>query len=421
MNLRAVDKVVPLCRRLRIPYNVLDSPPNCSSFTVLSTHSSGPLHIGITTSGQGCKLASKIRREIVGTLPKNIGEACLRLGEFRRRLQEEDDARCEAVLDEEDETEQSASFNSLVLESDQSPSVLKTRRMRWLSQVCEYYPLQTLCELSDSDLDRLVQDFNQADPLPSAPVEKKGQIALIGSGPGDPGLLTIEARTAIDTADIILSDKLVPASILATIPRRTPLTIARKYPGNAEQAQRELMELALSALKEGKKVVRLKQGDPFLFGRGGEEVLEFREHGYEPQVVPGITSALSGPMFANIPVTHRATADGVLVVTGTGRKGVPPPPPEYVEKRTVVFLMALHRVESLVQELVGNNWPVETECAVVERASCSDQRVIRTTLQHLVESIKELGSRPPGILVVGKVCGVLKTRGVGRWVVEEGL
>lgn len=243
-------------------------------------------------------------------------------------------------------------------------------------------------------------------------------------------MLTVATHEAIQNAHYILADKLVPAEILELIPRRTPVHIARKFPGNADAAQDEMHELAVAAMKEGKEVLRLKQGDPYLYGRGAEEVTFFRERGYKVRVLPGITSALSAPLFAGIPVTHRAVADQVVICTGTGRKGAAPDPPSYRKSKTVVFLMALHRLESLVKSLTGaeqdssttrKTWPTDTPCAVIERASCPDQRVIRSTLEHVCQAVEEEGSRPPGLLVLGAACEVLHKVGQEkRWVVEEG-
>ncbi|KAF4987489.1 hypothetical protein FDECE_15409, partial [Fusarium decemcellulare] len=281
-----------------------------------------------------------------------------------------------------------------------------------------------------------------------------------GSGPGHPDLLTQATHKAIKSADLILADKLVPSGVLDLIPRRTPVQIARKFPGNADRAQEELHEMAIAGVREGKTVLRLKQGDPYVYGRGGEEVAYFRKHGLGDRVsvLPGVTSALSAPLFAAIPPTQRDVADQVLICTGTGKKGKPPAPPEYVPSRTVVFLMALHRINGLIRELTtpieleplapANEetapsqpppppepaqvspatgeikralWPRNTPCAVIERASCPDQRVIRTTLEHVSEAIETEGSRPPGLLVVGRACEALFTPEKGRaWVVEEG-
>lgn len=233
----------------------------------------------------------------------------------------------------------------------------------------------------------------------------------------------------------------MPAGVLDLIPRRTPVHIARKFPGNAERAQEELLSLGLAGLQAGKTVLRLKQGDPYIYGRGGEELEYFRERGFEVVVLPGVTSALSAPLFARIPCTQRGVSDQVLICTGTGRKGKPSVPPEYVETRTVVFLMALHRIEALVADLTSHEsadakvvdrdgevdrrrevWPKETPCAVVERASCPDQRVIRTTLEWVARAVEEEGSRPPGLLVLGRACEALMAgEEKGRmWVVEEG-
>lgn len=452
-----------LCKRTRIPINVTDSPALCT-FSLLSTHTDGPLQIGITTNGRGCHLASRIRREVAASLPSNLGTACARLGEVRRRIQEEDRLAHVAL---EEGLEQAATFNKLVTEEDLDAA--KTRRMRWLSQVCEYWPLKRLAAISDQDVEVVLTSYPGSgahdtasigrEPSGPAAVANKGRIILAGSGPGHPDLLTRATYKAILSADIILADKLVPAGVLDLIPRRTPVSIARKFPGNADQAQEELLEQAYAGVQAGKTVLRLKQGDPFIYGRGGEEVAYFRARGLGDRVVvlPGITSSLSAPLFVGIPPTQRDVADQVLICTGTGKKGKPPSPPEYVGSRTCVFLMALHRIGGLVTELtrftaqeLGESspvakeddgsqpveaditekisvkptralWPLNTPCAVIERASCPDQRVIRTTLQHVEQAIEEEGSRPPGLLVVGRACEALYTPEAGRaWVVEEG-
>ncbi|KAI9817687.1 MAG: hypothetical protein M1832_004581 [Thelocarpon impressellum] len=445
-----------LCRRLRVPVNVCDAPGLCT-FTLLSTHSDGPLHVGITTSGNGCKLASRIRREIASSLPADLGAACERLGSLRRRIAEDQAAETpsEAEAAEgdggQDDGGQDSSFNRLVTAEDRDAA--HGRRMRWLGQICEYWPLSRLAAISDTDVDDILRSYSQSSPAAIAADAdqrtRRGRIILAGSGPGHPDLLTRATHKAILAADVVLADKLVPAPVLALVPRRTPVHIARKFPGNADKAQEELLALALAGLRAGQVVVRLKQGDPYLYGRGGEEHAFFRAHGYDAAVLPGITSALSAPLFARVPATHRAVADQVLVCTGTGRKGAVPAPPPYNAAQTVVFLMALHRLPGLVSSLISSSaaaasvpaWPESTPCAVVERASCADQRVIRSTLAHVAAAVEEVGSRPPGLLVVGAACGVLcadagagagagtgagagagagVAAGAERWVVEEG-
>lgn len=474
------ETVSSACRRRRIPVNVVDRPDLCS-FSLLSTHAEGPLQIGITTNGSGCKLAARIRREVAATLPTGLGEACARLGALRRRIQEEDKNTTEAaasttskstpdnVLSEDDSYDQSAAFNQLVPSPETGADgrdngdaeTAKTRRMRWLAQMCEYWPLKRLAGVTDADVEALLEAYAQGTALPKdAPAADKeaatsalpgaestqGRIILAGSGPGHPDLLTRAVHQAILSADVILADKLVPQGVLDLIPRRTEVAIARKFPGNADAAQEELIEQATAAARAGKTVLRLKQGDPFVYGRGGEEVIRLRAAGFQDGrslfVLPGITSALSGPLFAGIPPTHRDAADQVLICTGTGKKGKPPAPPGYRVSRTAVFLMALHRITGLVAELttftaeeeeaknLGRTlWPLSTPCAVIERASCPDQKVIRTTLEHVAAAIEQEGSRPPGLLVVGRACDVLYTPiaaaatagdGSKPWSLEEG-
>ncbi|KAJ5885167.1 hypothetical protein N7495_009677 [Penicillium taxi] len=425
-----------LCRRLRIPVNVSDAPELCS-FTLLSTYSDGPLHVGITTSGRGCKLASRLRREIGAFLPVNLGSAIDRLGAVRRRLWEEDKAAglCDLAIegDDDDITGQRHTFNNLVTEGDSEAA--KTRRMRWLSQICEYWPLRKLVSITDEDIDTILKAYSsgKSDTVVASGddiISKKGKIVLAGSGPGHPDLLTRATFNAIQSADIILADKLVPAGVLDLIPRRTEVRIARKFPGNADQAQEEFLQMGLAALQKGKQVLRLKQGDPYLYGRGAEEFEFFRNYGYAPVVLPGITSAMSAALFADIPATHRGVSDQVLICTGTGRKGAAPNPPAYVSTQTVVFLMALHRLSALIESLTTYHvdeqsrsrqlWPKETPCAIVERASCPDQRVIRTTLENVCIAFEETGSRPPGLLVVGASCHVLHNADDQKWAIEEG-
>lgn len=423
------------CHRLRIPVNVADAPDLCS-FTLLSTYSDGPLHIGITTSGRGCKLASRLRREIAAFLPKNLGSAIDRLGAIRRQLWEEDhaaglsDVAIEA--DDDDTAGQNHTFNNLVTEGDVAAA--KTRRIRWLSQICEYWPLRKLTTISDADIGDILKAYTSTNGIREADgvevLPKAGKIILAGSGPGHPDLLTRATYNAIQNADLILADKLVPSPVLDLIPRRTEVHIARKFPGNADQAQEEFLQMGLAGLKKGQQVLRLKQGDPYLYGRGAEEFEFFRSEGYSPVVLPGITSAMSASLFADIPATHRGVSDQLLICTGTGRKGAAPEPPTYVPTQTVVFLMALHRLSALVEILTEFSpedskktrapWPKDTPCAIVERASCPDQRVIRSTLEHVCQAFEATGSRPPGLLVVGASCHVLHGSGGSKWTIEEG-
>lgn len=432
-----------VCRRLRIPVNISDSPEFCT-FTILSTYTDGDFQMGVTTNGKGCKLASRIKRELSTALPKNIGDICDKIGDLRKKIQLEDE--CDSLLkrkdigEDDDDAVNGSKFNSLVEEFNMTQEEKKLQRTKWLSQIVEYYPLQTLGEISIDDLSvefhmsKMVAkngtDTTAKRSLDDEQVSRKraknGKISLVGSGPGAVSLLTVGAIEEIFAADLILADKLVPQQVLDIIPKqRTNLYIAKKFPGNAERAQEELLRLGLEALQKGQRVVRLKQGDPYIFGRGGEEYNFFAENGFKPKVLPGITLALAAPVLTNIPATHREVADQVLICTGTGRRGTLPNLPEFIKSRTTVFLMALHRIVDLIPKLIEEkDWDPKLPVAVIERASCPDQRVIRTTLENVAAAVEANGSRPPGLLVTGYACEVIEKNNTiddkNRWIVSEG-
>lgn len=181
--------------------------------------------------------------------------------------------------------------------------------------------------------------------------------------------------------------------------------IARKYPGNAEHAQDELMRLAVEGARAGKTVLRMKQGDPYLFGRGGEEVLHFREAGFEALVIPGLSSSIAGPTIAGIPVTQRGVAESMVLCTGVGRGGREVKVDGYDRGKTLVVLMGVARLDALIQSLLHHAtsaYPSHLPIALIERASSPDQRVISSTLENISVALKRLSAhRPPGMLVIG--------------------
>ncbi|CAM9430623.1 unnamed protein product, partial [Scytosiphon promiscuus] len=202
-----------------------------------------------------------------------------------------------------------------------------------------------------------------------------GTCSLVGSGPGDPDLLTVAGLRELQSADLVIADRLVSKEILGLV--EGELRVARKYPGCAEQAQREIYRWMREGLSAGKHVVRLKIGDPFIFGRGGEEVLEMRELGVEPKVVPGISSVFSAPLLGGVPVTHRGVAtQQVTLGTGYGQNYARPDICDYHPQKTAVFLMAIGRLEELCEDLVRRSYPTDTPVAIIENASTPRQRCV---------------------------------------------
>lgn len=235
---------------------------------------------------------------------------------------------------------------------------------------------------------------------------------MVGSGPGDPDLLTISAAKVIgDPEALIIADRLVSPEIIALC--QGEVRTARKLPGCADKAQKEIYDWCREGLMDGKHVVRLKIGDPFVFGRGGEEVLEFRKMGVEPRVIPGVSAAFAAPLLGGIPVTHRGISNQVVMCTGYGRNGTSPDLIQYHKEQTVVFLMAVGRLRELCDNLCDMaNYPRDTPVAVVEKAGCPEQRTVVGDLDTIAGYCVEYEIRPPSTIVVGEVVGVLLEDGV---------
>ena len=221
-----------------------------------------------------------------------------------------------------------------------------------------------------------------------------GSVALVGAGPGDPDLLTVQAVRLLSQAGLVISDRLVAKEILDTI--TCELRIAKKRPGCAEEAQEEIYQWTKDAVLAGKHVVRLKIGDPFLFGRGGEEVLEFRKLGVEPLLVPGVSSSYAAPLSAKIPLTHRGVSNSVLISTGYGRNEAIIEIPEYSADRTVVLLMAVGRIEEIAANMTMMGYPKETPVAIIEKATTPLQRTLSGTLETIGFVAKRDGATAPG-------------------------
>lgn len=234
-----------------------------------------------------------------------------------------------------------------------------------------------------------------------------GKVYLVGSGPGDPELLTLKARRLIDTADVVIYDQLPGEAILSSIPEKTEKIDAGKYAGDHTLSQDRINELIVKKAKEGKMVVRLKGGDPYVFGRGGEEAQELIQAGVSFEVVPGITSAISAPAYAGIPVTHRDHASMVTFITGheDPTKEESALDWETLAKfsGTIVILMGVKMLERNVNELMRYGKDPSTPIALIERGTRPDQKVTVGTLENIVSLKKERKVKAPAITIIGDV------------------
>lgn len=222
-------------------------------------------------------------------------------------------------------------------------------------------------------------------------------IYIVGAGPGDLGLLTLRGREVLRRAEAVIYDNLVGEGILSMIPEGAEMIDAGKTAGHHKLTQSEITTMMIELAVSGKTVVRLKGGDPYMFGRGGEEVEAIKRSGLEFEVVPGVTSALSVPAYAGIPATHREYSSGVNILTAHDKRNLLPD----FNAATSIFLMGAGNAEMLQSKLL-ETMPPETPCAIISNGTTSKQRVIRTGLSCLYPN----DITPPAVIVVGKVAGL---------------
>ena len=237
----------------------------------------------------------------------------------------------------------------------------------------------------------------------------KGNVILVGAGPGDPGLLTQKGREALEQAQVVVFDRLVSPAVLALIPPEAEAIDVGKESSHHLVPQDQINRILLEKALEGKRVVRLKGGDPFLFGRGGEELELLAEQGIDFQVVPGVTSALSVPAYAGIPVTHRDFCSSLHIITGHAKAGSELHIDFDALRRTggtLVFLMGVGSLPKICQGLLEAGMEPSIPAAVVESGTLSSQRKVVSTLEKLPEKARDARIKSPAIIVVGKVCGL---------------
>jgi len=229
-----------------------------------------------------------------------------------------------------------------------------------------------------------------------------GRVILVGSGPGDAGLLTIRGRQALSEADVVVTDRLGSSAILSTLPYDVEVINVGKSPDNHPVPQAEINSLLVERALDGKTVVRLKGGDPFVFGRGGEEVNACLSEGVDYEVVPGVTSALSVPAAVGIPVTQRGIATSVLVTTG--HAGADPAAiAAMLAGATVVVLMGVSALPGIVSAAISAGVDAQIPVAVIESGTTAHERVTRAALEDIARIASETGVKPPAVIVIGEV------------------
>jgi uroporphyrinogen III methyltransferase/synthase len=237
-----------------------------------------------------------------------------------------------------------------------------------------------------------------------------GTAYLVGAGPGDPGLLTARALELLASADVVLHDRLVPSEALAGVRPGAVVVDVGKVGGGDQVPQDETTRLLLEHVRAGRSVVRLKGGDPFVFGRGGEEALALREAGLAFEVVPGVTAGVAAPAYAGIPVTHRGLSSAVAFVTGHEDPGKDEPQVDWAALArfpgTLVFYMGVRRLARIAERLVAAGRDPGEPAAVVMRGTLPGQRAVRTRLAAIAEEAAAAGIGAPAITVVGPVAGL---------------
>ncbi|MGL6476042.1 siroheme synthase CysG [Aeromonas hydrophila] len=349
----------------RIFANVVDDPKR-SSFIMPSIIDRSPLMVAISSGGKAPVLARLLREKLEALLPQHLGAVAAFAGSLRERVK--------------------ARFASM-----------GERRRFWERLIGADRLGQALARGDSASANQL------ADSLFADESQTGGEVVLVGAGPGDPGLLTLHALRQMQQADVVVYDRLVSDEVMALVRRDAKRIFVGKQAGNHCVPQEGINQLLLEEAKKGQRVVRLKGGDPFIFGRGGEELETLVGSGIGFQVVPGITAASGCAAYAGIPLTHRDHAQSVRFVTAHGKGGAQDLdwPLLAKDKQTLVFYMGLSSCATIREQLLTHGKAGDTPVALIERGTQPSQRVIRGTLDQLPELA--VGVESPALIMVGSV------------------
>ncbi len=229
-----------------------------------------------------------------------------------------------------------------------------------------------------------------------------GMVYIVGGGPGDPGLITVKGLASLRRADVVLYDRLASSELLDEAPAHAEKIDVGKEPKKHRRSQADINELLIEKAREGKRVVRLKGGDPFVFGRGGEECQALAEAGIPYEVIPGVSSAIAVPAYAGIPVTQRGVTTAFTVVAGhTGDSESDIDWAAISRIGTIIFLMGVEHLPEIISKLIEQGRAIDTPAALIREGTTENQEVVTGTLGDIVEKSKGIG--PPAVLIVGEV------------------
>jgi uroporphyrin-III C-methyltransferase/precorrin-2 dehydrogenase/sirohydrochlorin ferrochelatase len=367
---RAINRwIAGLCDSRAIPVNVVDDKV-ASRFIVPAIIDRDPVLVAISTGGASPVLARRLRERLEALIPQRFGELALWLRELRS-------AAGERLRD-------------------------TAARRRFFETLVDGAAARRFIAGDRREAMRIAQQLLGTSALSPPPA---GEVSLVGAGPGDPELLTLKGLRALQDADVILHDRLVSAGVLELARRDATRICVGKASGGASTSQPEINALLIEHARKGKRVVRLKGGDPFVFGRGGEELQALAAAGIRYAVIPGITAAAGAAAYAGIPLTHRDHAHSVSFATGHADKnGVEPDWRALAAPgQTAVFYMGLARLPVIIERLLAHGAPAGRPAAVVARGTCESQCIVTASLSGLEAACAAAGVESPALLIVGDV------------------
>ncbi|ALF58931.1 siroheme synthase CysG [Psychrobacter urativorans] len=379
---------------LNIPVNVVDTPHLCD-FIFPAIVDRNPIVIGISSNGKAPVLARLLRARLETLIPQGYGKLAKLAGEFRHEVK----AKIPTLTGRRQFWERAfeGQVSELIFAGNETQAAVQLQAdldhtAMQISKSAELSNVQTLS----------LQEKNEAIQSEKQPV---GEVYIVGAGPGDPELLTFKALRLMQQADIVFYDALVSPQVLDLCRRDADKVYVGKKRSNHAVAQLGINELLVNAAKEGRRVVRLKGGDPFIFGRGGEEIESLRAHHIPYQVVPGITAANAAASYAGIPLTHRDHSQSVRFVTGFLKAGAPNGNFKNFlnTDETVVFYMGLHSLARLTEGLIDAGRAADTPIAIVSNASMPNQQVLTGTIGTIVALQEQAQLPTPALLIMGDV------------------